>query len=79
MGVLSQMRSSWIADRISLGAAWLVLLDLSFSAPAAPAAPQKQKLEKSYKDWPGGLKWPFLLQSGPLSECRPDLAKVICS
>src|SRR5216683_2763407 len=51
MGVKCQLRNSGVANRISRGAATLVILSFFFSVAVPPAAAQKQKLEKSYKEW----------------------------
>ena len=51
MAVMSLFRTFGIANRVSRGAAALVILSLFLSVLAAPSAAQKQKLEKNYKDW----------------------------
>jgi GWxTD domain-containing protein len=51
MGSIPRSRNSYIANRISRGAASLVILTFFLSIPVPRAAAQKQKLEKSYKEW----------------------------
>lgn len=51
MGLLLRLRGFGIANPISRGAAFLVILSVFLSIPALPAAAQKQKLEKSYQEW----------------------------
>jgi GWxTD domain-containing protein len=51
MGATPRFRSSGIANRIKREAAPLVILSLFLSIMAPPAAAQKQKLEKNYKEW----------------------------
>src|SRR6266849_2554558 len=51
MGFMSKLRKSGIPSSISRGAALLVISGLFLSVVAKPTASQKQKLEKSYKEW----------------------------
>ena len=51
MGSVRHLRSSGIPNRICRGAAALVILAFFLSTPVPPAAAQKQKLEKGYKEW----------------------------
>jgi GWxTD domain-containing protein len=51
MRAIPRKRSTSIADRILRGGTALLILAVSLSISASPAAPQKQKLEKNYKEW----------------------------
>jgi GWxTD domain-containing protein len=51
MAVMSDLRNFGIASRELRGVALLLISTLFLSVPVSPAAAQKQKLEKSYKEW----------------------------
>jgi len=51
MGDLSRMRCSWIRTCISRGIVSVLIITLLPLTFLKPAAAQKQKLEKSYKEW----------------------------
>jgi len=51
MGLIAYFRCFWMANRFSRGIALLVISGLFLSVAVPPAGAQKQKLEKSYKEW----------------------------
>ena len=51
MGLFLRLRSFGIANRVSQGAAFLVISGLFLSVAVPPTPAQKQKLEQSYKEW----------------------------
>src|SRR6266851_3398027 len=51
MTVMFQSRSFWIANRKWRGVALLVISSLFLSGAVLPTPAQKQRLEKSYKEW----------------------------